>query len=183
MKEQVKLSVFYPHPPEKLWQALTDCRVLNAWMMKNDFLPRLGHKFKFESNSALGRKTIIHCEVVELDEPKRLIYTWQDGVSRETSLVIWTLTPVEGGTQLQLKHQLTGYSTIATSSKSRDWGQLGIGIDLFFFEQPVSIINNQMLETSPLLLEQQFSFWRSRSGIGDGEREIAIASGQDSIKL
>ena len=91
MKEQVKLSVFYPHPPEKVWQALTDCRILNAWMMNNDFEPCLGHKFKFESNSLPGIKTIIHCEVVELNKPKRLAYTWQDEMTNEPSLVVWTL--------------------------------------------------------------------------------------------
>ncbi|MGV2827124.1 SRPBCC family protein [Myxosarcina sp. GI1(2024)] len=111
MREQIKLNVFYPHSPPKVWQALTDCRILNAWMMKNDFKPRLGHKFRFESNCLPGIKTIIRCEVVELDEPKRLAYTWQDEVKSQPSLVIWTLTPVKGGTQLQLKHLLTGYAT------------------------------------------------------------------------
>lgn len=110
MREQVKLNVFYPHPPEKVWQALTDCRILKAWMMENDFEPRLGHKFKFKSNSLPGINTLIHCEVVELDKPKRLAYTWQDEMTSKPSLVIWTLTSVEGGTQLQLKHLLTGYA-------------------------------------------------------------------------
>lgn len=112
MREQLKLNVFYPHPPEKVWQALTDCRILNAWMMENDFEPRLGHKFRFTRNSLPGIKTIIHCEVVELDEPKRLAYTWQDEENTQPSLVIWTLTSVEGGTQLRLRHQQTGYATI-----------------------------------------------------------------------
>ncbi len=152
MKRQVKLSIFYPYPPEKVWQALTDCRILNVWMMKNDFLPRLGHKFKFESNSLLGIKTIIHCEVVELNEPKCLIYSWQDGLTSEPSLVIWTLTPVEGGTQLQLKHQPTGYATTVTPGKSGDFEQFGIRADLFLYEQPVSSVNKQMLETNPLQL-------------------------------
>ncbi|MBW4536848.1 MAG: SRPBCC domain-containing protein [Pleurocapsa minor HA4230-MV1] len=86
MKEQVKLNIFYPHPPEKVWQALTDCRILNAWMMNNNFEPCLGHKFKFESNSLPGIITIIHCEVVELNKPKRLAYTWQDEMTSEPSL-------------------------------------------------------------------------------------------------
>ena len=116
MKEQVKLCVFYPHPPEKVWQALTDCRILNAWMMNNDFEPCLGHKVKFESNSLPGIKTIIHCEVVELNKPKRLAYTWQDEMTSEPSLVVWTLNPVEGGTQLQLQHQQTGYARFAAAA-------------------------------------------------------------------
>ena len=37
MKEQVKLNVFYPYPAKKVWQALTDSRILSIWMMDNDF--------------------------------------------------------------------------------------------------------------------------------------------------
>ncbi|MDJ0593902.1 MAG: SRPBCC domain-containing protein [Pleurocapsa sp. MO_226.B13] len=120
MNEQVKLNVFYPYPAEKVWQAITDCRILDVWMMKNDFKPRIGHKFKFERESLPGIKTIIHCEVLELEKPKRLIYTWQDEITSEPSLVIWTLTSVEGGTQLQLKHQQTGYATTVIGDRSRN---------------------------------------------------------------
>ena len=145
MKEQVKLSVFYPHPPEKVWQALTDCRILNAWMMNNDFEPCLGHKFKFESNSLPGIKTIIHCEVVELNKPKRLAYTWQDEMTNEPSLVVWTLNPVEGGTQLQLRHQPTGYATTVISGIGKDLKQINICPGLFLDEQPT---NNYSSQTS-----------------------------------
>ncbi|WP_019507852.1 SRPBCC domain-containing protein [Pleurocapsa sp. PCC 7319] len=148
MTDRVKLSVFYPYPPEKVWQALTDCRALNIWMMNNDFEPRLGHKFKFESNSLPGITTIIHCEVVELNEPKRLVYTWQDEVKSEPSLVIWILTPVEGGTQLQLRHQPTGYATTVVSGKSFNFGRIGTRADLLFYEQPVPNFNKQMPDLS-----------------------------------
>ncbi len=39
MIQGVKLEFFYPHPPERVWKALTDRRVLAAWMMENDFEP------------------------------------------------------------------------------------------------------------------------------------------------
>ncbi|NJO96336.1 MAG: SRPBCC domain-containing protein [Pleurocapsa sp. CRU_1_2] len=147
MKEQVKLNVFYPHPPEKVWQALTDCRILNAWMMKNDFKPRLGHKFKFESNSLPGIKTIIHCEVVKLEKPKRLAYTWQDEITSEPSLVIWTLNPAEGGTQLQLQHQHE-YATTFVAGMSPDLKQINTRPGLFIYEQPTSNFNKQTYHTS-----------------------------------
>lgn len=113
MKEQVKLSVFYPHPPQRVWQALTDRRALATWMMKNDFEPKLGHKFRFEHS--LPRLQVIDCEVVELEAPKRLAYTWQDITG--LTLVIWTLTPVEGGTQLQLTHQKSSFAVTVQESQ------------------------------------------------------------------
>ncbi|MGL5795619.1 MAG: SRPBCC family protein [Waterburya sp.] len=150
--KQVKLNIFYPHPPEKVWQALTDCRILNAWMMNNDFEPCLGHKFKFESNSLPGIKTIIHCEVVELEKPTRLAYTWQDEMTSEPSLVTWILNPVEGGTQLQLQHQQTGYATTFISSRSKDFRQIDTHASLYRYEQPVTSTHQQILETSFLQL-------------------------------
>ena len=145
MKEQVKLSVFYPYPPEKVWQALTDCRILSVWMMKNDFEPRVGHRFKFESESLSGIKTIIQCEVVKLKKPKQLVYTWQDKAT-DTSLVIWTLTPVEGGTQLQLKHQQTEYAT-TFSSKSNHFRQIAPHSSFFLDRQSVINCDRQIPET------------------------------------
>lgn len=160
MTDRVKLNVFYPYPPEKVWQALTDCRILNAWMMKNDFEPRLGHKFKFESNSLPGRISIIHCEVIELEKPKRLTYTWQDNVTGEPSLVIWSLIPVEGGTQLELKHQQTGYATTFVADKSRDYGQIDTRPGLFLYQQPRLNCDRQMLQTIPdrRMITGEFSF-------------------------
>jgi len=40
MNQTVTLEVFYPHSPERVWQALIDRRALAAWMMDNDFLSR-----------------------------------------------------------------------------------------------------------------------------------------------
>ncbi len=44
----VKMDVFYPYPPERVWQVLTNRRALAAWLMENDFEPRVGHKFQFQ---------------------------------------------------------------------------------------------------------------------------------------
>ena len=35
-----------PHPPEKLWRALTQPHLIEQWLMKNDFRPAVGHRFK-----------------------------------------------------------------------------------------------------------------------------------------
>lgn len=118
MSQAVKLDVFYPYPPERVWQVLTDRRALADWMMDNDFEPKLGHKFQFHSHPLPGVSKTIRCEVVELEEPTRLVYTWQEAATAEPSLVIWTLTPVAGGTQLHLKHQEYSYTAAMDSLNS-----------------------------------------------------------------
>jgi uncharacterized protein YndB with AHSA1/START domain len=38
-----------PHPPEKVWGALTQGPLIEAWLMRNDFLAVVGHKFNFSA--------------------------------------------------------------------------------------------------------------------------------------
>ncbi|NJO67249.1 MAG: SRPBCC domain-containing protein [Leptolyngbyaceae cyanobacterium RM1_405_57] len=118
MSHPVYLEVFYPYPPERVWQVLTDRRALATWMMENDFEPKLGHKFQFYNQPLPGLKTTIQCEVMELEEPTRLVYTWQDSPTAIPSLVIWTLNTVTGGTQLRLKHHQSYTTAVATSNRS-----------------------------------------------------------------
>ena len=40
----------FPHPPEKLWRALTESSLLAQWMMKNAFEPAVGRKFQFRAD-------------------------------------------------------------------------------------------------------------------------------------
>ena len=32
----------FPHPPEKVWRALTESSLIEQWLMKNDFQPVVG---------------------------------------------------------------------------------------------------------------------------------------------
>ena len=39
-----------PYPPEKLWRALTQPHLIEEWLMKNDFKPVVGHRFKLRGD-------------------------------------------------------------------------------------------------------------------------------------
>jgi uncharacterized protein YndB with AHSA1/START domain len=114
MLRDLKLDVFYPYSPERVWQAITNRRVLAQWLMENDFEPRVGHKFRFEPQPHRGVNEAIHCEVIELDEPRSLSYTWRGGLMGKPTIVTWRLVPMEGGTQLQLEHK--GFESHAIAS-------------------------------------------------------------------
>ena len=77
MKRDLAFEVVYPHPVERVWRALTDRAALAEWPMANDFEPRVGHRFQFRTRPAPGFDGIVRCEVVTLEEPRRLAYTWQ----------------------------------------------------------------------------------------------------------
>jgi uncharacterized protein YndB with AHSA1/START domain len=50
---------------------------------------------------------VVHCEVLAVDPPRRLSYSWRGGseqISRLDTIVTWTLTPTATGTRLGLEH-------------------------------------------------------------------------------
>jgi uncharacterized protein YndB with AHSA1/START domain len=106
MKPEIKLEVVYPYPPERVWRAITDPRELEQWLMPNDFQPRLGHKFEFQSKPAPGFDGLVRCEILELDVPRRIVYSWRGG--QLDTLVTFTLEPVSHGTRLVLEHRGKG---------------------------------------------------------------------------
>jgi uncharacterized protein YndB with AHSA1/START domain len=50
----------------------------------------------------------VECEVVELEEPRRIAYTWRGGRQLPVTLVRFTLEPLGEGTRLRLEH--TGFA-------------------------------------------------------------------------
>jgi uncharacterized protein YndB with AHSA1/START domain len=96
-----------PHPPEKIWRALTTSDLIADWLMQNDFQPVVGRRFQFQATPVPGWSGVTHCEVVEVDRPRRLVYRWGDGTESESglrTLVTWTLTQIDGGTMVRMEH-------------------------------------------------------------------------------
>ncbi|HEX3968990.1 MAG TPA: SRPBCC domain-containing protein [Edaphobacter sp.] len=95
----------FPHPPAKLWRALTESPLLAQWMMNNDFEPMVGRKFQFRADPAPNWNGIVDCEVVSVEPLQRLSYNWGVG-GVESGLqwvVLFTLTPTEGGTHVRME--------------------------------------------------------------------------------
>lgn len=108
MLKTLNLDVVYPHQPQRIWEVLTDSTALAAWLMENNFEPRVGHRFQFKHTTLPGTDVTIECEVIELDEPRLISYTWKDSLMCQPSIVTWILEPVEDGTRLRLQHKNLG---------------------------------------------------------------------------
>ncbi|MFL5298672.1 MAG: SRPBCC domain-containing protein [Phenylobacterium sp.] len=97
-----------PHPPQKVWRALTQAELVGEWLMKNDLQPVVGHKFNFRSEPVNGWNGVTDCEVLEVLPEARLVYSWnasgEQAATGIKSIVTWTLTPVAGGTLLRMEH-------------------------------------------------------------------------------
>jgi uncharacterized protein YndB with AHSA1/START domain len=101
-----------PHPPEKIWRALTQGALIEEWLMKNDFQPVVGHQFNFRSTPVPGWNGVIEAEVLVVEPNSRLCYSW--GTMGMKSVVSWTLTPTKGGTHLRLEQ--TGFRSEADAN-------------------------------------------------------------------
>jgi uncharacterized protein YndB with AHSA1/START domain len=90
-----------PHPPEKIWRALTQGPLIKEWLMENDFQPVVGHKFNFRSTPMPHWNGIIDCEVLIVEPNKKLSYTWSSlGL---VSVVVLTLAAISGGTLVRME--------------------------------------------------------------------------------
>jgi uncharacterized protein YndB with AHSA1/START domain len=80
-----------PHPPEKIWRALTQGPLMKEWLMDNDF----------RATPVPNWNGIVDCEVLVVEPNKKLSYTW--GSLGLGSVVVWTLVATEGGTLLRME--------------------------------------------------------------------------------
>jgi uncharacterized protein YndB with AHSA1/START domain len=115
-KKEVKRTVHFKQSPQEVWEYLTKPELIEQWIMKNDFKPVVGHKFCFthavQNKSPYDGTT--RCEVLEVTPYTRLAYSWggdmKDKSRSFNSTVVWTLTPKDNGTDLQVQH--TGFTVL-----------------------------------------------------------------------
>jgi uncharacterized protein YndB with AHSA1/START domain len=95
-KRSVVIERDLPHPPQKIWRALTEGHLIEEWLMKNDFEPVVGHRFTLRADWG----TVV-CQVMAVEPNETLSYTW--GAYGLESVVTWTLTPTGAGTHLRME--------------------------------------------------------------------------------
>jgi uncharacterized protein YndB with AHSA1/START domain len=134
-EDSIVHEVLYPHPIWRVWQALTSADALAQWLMPNDFEARLGQRFTFRTAPQHGWSGIVECEVVELEPPERLAYTWSGGPQLPLTLVSFTLAELGPQTRLRLVH--SGFASGGPSGISiRDLLDSGWGSNILRKQLP-----------------------------------------------
>ncbi len=92
-----------PHPPEKVWRALTVPQLIAEWLMKNDFELSIGHRFTLHGEWGGD----VACEVRVIQPNRELSYSW-DFVNDNPdfdlrSIVTFTLSATDMGTHLRVE--------------------------------------------------------------------------------
>lgn len=93
-------------PAEKIWRALTEQPLIADWLMENTFKPEVGRRFTFRASPVAGWSGLTNCEVLAVEPPHRLVYSWGDGTESDSGLrtiVTWTLTPGPQGTLVRME--------------------------------------------------------------------------------
>ena len=103
-KEQTEAISFefdLAHPPEKVWRALTDPKLLSQWL-----LPAIGLElepgalFRFETQPQPGWDGIVNCQMLDVEPHQMLRYKWT--VPFLDTEVTFRLAPTPNGTRLSL---------------------------------------------------------------------------------
>src|SRR6266849_4819850 len=86
MNPELKWEVFYPHPPLRVWQALTDPAALSEWLQPEEDV--IDYR-------------VIDYHIVETVEQQSVSYSWT--TKDCDAMVTFELQAVDGGTRLRLR--------------------------------------------------------------------------------
>ncbi|HXW90189.1 MAG TPA: SRPBCC domain-containing protein [Terriglobales bacterium] len=128
-RESIVVENDLPDSPERVWRALTDPSLLEAWLMPNNIRAEVGARFQFRTAPAPGW-SIVDCEVLEVVPHRLLVYSWRsgskaiEGGADLDTVVTWRLTPLEnGGTRLYFEH--SGFDPDSAMFKAMGQGWKG----------------------------------------------------------
>ena len=102
----IRHEVFYPNSQADVWVAITDPYALAEWFEPNDHKALVGHRFRFVVDESTK-----DCEVLEVDAPSRLEWSWQYVPNPKTGkpkqsgpmTISWALVPEGDGTKLVME--------------------------------------------------------------------------------
>src|SRR3954465_11243897 len=103
MTESISFDFDLPHPPEKVWRALTDRVLLAEWLLPAIGLELApGAAFTLKTQPYPGWDGTVNCRFLEIETHRKLSYTWAVGAMGLDTVVTFTLTPTASGTRLSL---------------------------------------------------------------------------------
>lgn len=95
---KIELTEYIPHPPGRVWAALTSPELHAKWWAEGDVRPQLGHRFTLD----MGKWGHQPCEVIAIEPEKMISYTFSESMT-----ITWRVEPEGGGTRLTLEQ--TGF--------------------------------------------------------------------------
>jgi uncharacterized protein YndB with AHSA1/START domain len=110
----IRIVRHYPHPPAKVWRAVTDPDLIPLWTATGQggrpvgFSAEAGTRFQFVAKPRPGWRGIVDCEVLEEREPSLLRFSWIGDENGAVTYVTYRIEPHAGGTRFTYEH--TGFT-------------------------------------------------------------------------
>ena len=119
----------YPYPITEAWEVLTDPALVARWTTTgrggrpDGFAAVAGTEFRLIGKPTIGWAGIVYCEVISVDAPHSLHYTWRgDADTDDVTDVRYLLEEIPGGTRFTWRH--TGFTGVGGFAMSRLLGSV-----------------------------------------------------------
>ncbi|MFD7436528.1 SRPBCC domain-containing protein [Streptomyces sp. NPDC059861] len=107
----IRVDQFFPHPPAKVWRALTDPELLAQWQMpgSENFHLEVGHRYRMTSvpRPNTDFSGVVEVSVLGYDVERMLRVRWADADRADGAdwTITWMLEQEGRGTRLFLVHE------------------------------------------------------------------------------
>ncbi|MGN6445827.1 SRPBCC family protein [Amnibacterium sp.] len=118
----------YPYAVEEVWQVLTDPGWVARWTATGrggrpeGFAPEVGRRFRFVGRPTIGWSGVVACEVLEVQAPHLLRYSWNGDEDGDVTEVTCRLEPSASGARFTWAH--TGFTGLGGFAMSRLLGRV-----------------------------------------------------------
>ena len=113
--DSIERRLEFPHPPERVWRALTEPAEVGSWFGEDCTLlelrpgGRMVQHFRDPSRPELGLMAS-ESVIMEVEPPRKLVWAWRPFPGSESlpvlegphTVVTWALEPAGGGTTLTM---------------------------------------------------------------------------------
>jgi uncharacterized protein YndB with AHSA1/START domain len=102
-----EVDEFMPHPPARVWRALTEPALMSTWLMPTEgFAPVVGTRFRFRTDPVpqTNFSGLVECRVLDVVPRRLLRISWSSVGTALDSTVTWQLVPEGTGTRMLLTH-------------------------------------------------------------------------------
>jgi uncharacterized protein YndB with AHSA1/START domain len=114
----------YPYPIEEVWAVLTEPEQVARWTTTGrggrpeGFAAVPGTAFRFVGKPTMGWAGVVYCEVIAVDAPHSLRYTWKgDQDADDVTEVAYLLEETREGTRFTWRH--TGFTGLGGFAMSK----------------------------------------------------------------